>query len=140
MPYLKVYTHLVWTTKNREPYLSTPELRAVVWKHIKDYGLTKGIIVDQINGFTQHCHCLVLLNATMPISKVLHLLKGESSHWINEQGLCVTKFEWQNDYWGVSVGLAELTRIREYICNQEDHHMDKSFDDECKDLDIHFED
>ncbi len=27
MPFAKVYIHFVWSTKNRAPYLSTPELR-----------------------------------------------------------------------------------------------------------------
>ena len=37
MPYLKVYIHFVWATKNRIPYLVTPALRLKVWWHILKY-------------------------------------------------------------------------------------------------------
>ena len=36
MPFAKVYIHFVWSTKNRAPYLSTPELRIAMWKHIRE--------------------------------------------------------------------------------------------------------
>lgn len=140
MPFFKVYTHFVWTTKNREPFLSTPELRSLVWNHIRENSFSKGIFIDHINGYSDHCHCLVSLSTLMPVAQILNLIKGESSYWINKNGLCNKKFKWQNDYWGVSVGIKELERIRKYIRNQEQHHRMKSFQDECKDEDIVFED
>lgn len=36
MPYVKLYIHLVFSTKNRIPFLKTPELREKVWKHIRE--------------------------------------------------------------------------------------------------------
>lgn len=140
MPYLKVYIHFVWTTKNREPSLATPELRSLVWNHILENSFNKKYFIEEVNGHSNHCHCLVSLNSTMSISQVVRLIKGESSHWINMQKLCDSKFEWQNDYWGTSIGITELSRIWKYIKNQEEHHKNKSFDEKCLDQGICFND
>lgn len=56
------------------------------------------------------------------------LLKGESSYWINKNKLSPTKFEWQDEYFAVSVSESNLHRVRNYIKNQEVHHCKKSFE------------
>lgn len=84
MPYISVYIHFVWSTKNGYPLLNTPELRKKVWLHISENAETKGIYVDFINGYSNHCHCLVSLASDMTISKTMQLIKGESSFWINK--------------------------------------------------------
>lgn len=58
------------------------------------------------------------------------MLKGESSHWINQQGLIPQKFQWQHEYFAVGVGESILDRTRDYIRNQEKHHSKKPFKDE----------
>ena len=83
MPHIKVYIHFVWSTKNRVPHLKTPELRKQMWQHIAENARSKGIFVDFVNGYADHCHCLVSLGVDQTIQKVINLIKGESSHWIN---------------------------------------------------------
>lgn len=60
----------------------------------------------------------------------MQLIKGESSFWINKQGLTHQKFEWQDEYFAVSVSESALDKVREYIKNQEEHHKQKSFQEE----------
>ena len=60
----------------------------------------------------------------------MNLLKGESSFWINQQGFCEGKFEWQHDYFAVSVSESMLDKVRNYIKKQEEHHKTKSFQEE----------
>jgi len=103
MPFVKVYIHFVWSTKNREPFLETKEIRDKVWFHIKDNAQKKGIFIDFINGYSQHCHCLVSLGIDQTIQKTIQMIKGESSFWINKEGLTKSKFEWQDEYYAVSV-------------------------------------
>jgi putative transposase len=134
MPFVKVYIHFVWSTKNREPLLATKEIRDKVWRHMQEYAKEKGIHLDFINGYAEHCHCLLSLGIDQNISKIMNLLKGESSFWINQQNLCDRKFEWQNDYFAVSVSESMLDRVREYIKNQEEHHKTRSFQEEYEAL------
>lgn len=130
MSFVKVYIHFVWSTKNREPYLASKEIRQKVWQHIKENAKEKGIFIDFINGYSEHCHCLVSLGIDQTIQKIMQLIKGESSFWINKQQLTNLKFEWQDEYFAVSVSESMIDKVREYIKNQEEHHKHKSFSEE----------
>ena len=140
MPFVKVYIHFVWSTKNREPFLDSKELRVKIWNHIRTNANEKGIFIDFINGYSDHCHCLISLGVDQTIQKVMQLIKGESSFWINKEQLLdetsyamkndLLKFEWQDEYFAVSVSESMLDKVRNYIKNQEEHHTTKTFQDE----------
>jgi putative transposase len=130
MPTVKVYIHFVWSTKNRAPYLNSQELRKKVWIHIKENARGKDIFIDTISGYQDHCHCLISMGRAQSMSNVMNLIKGESSFWINKNKLCDTKFEWQDEYFALSVSDSQLESVRAYIRNQEDHHAKKSFQEE----------
>jgi putative transposase len=129
MPFIKIWVHLVWATKNRVPLL-TKDMRQQVFKHIKENGMEKNIYVDFVNGHIDHVHCLISLNANQTIAKILQLLKGESSFWINKNNLCKQYFDWQDEYFAVSVSESGVDAVREYIKNQETHHAKKTFEEE----------
>jgi len=82
MSFVKIWVHLVFATKNREPSLKK-EFRYDVHKHIIDNCSKKKIFLKAINGYTDHLHCLISLGKDQTISKVSQLIKGESSFWIN---------------------------------------------------------
>jgi REP element-mobilizing transposase RayT len=130
MPFVKVYVHFVWSTKNRKPFLDSPELRQKVWEHVKENAKNKDIYIDSINGHQEHCHCLISLGIDQTMSKIMQLLKGESSYWINKNSLCEQKFEWQDEYFAVSVSESIIDKVREYIRNQEEHHKKRTFSQE----------
>ena len=134
MSFIKIYIHFVWSTKNREPYLNSPELRRKVWDHIKSNAKDKHIFVDTINGYHDHCHCLISLGKEQAVSTIMQLMKGESSYWINKNNLCSQKFEWQDEYFASSVSESEVNRVREYINTQEMHHKNKSWKEEYEEF------
>ncbi len=139
MPFVSVYIHFVWSTKNRVPYLKDIATREVMWQHIRDNGIAKGIFIDFVNGHQEHCHCLVSLGTEQTISKVMQLVKGESANWFNKQNFIPEKLEWQDarlndtvgqEYFAVSVSESVLNKVRDYIKNQEEHHKHKTFQQE----------
>jgi len=135
MPVLQIYLHLIWSTKDRVPYLFNEAIRSQVWTHIADNARKKEIQLINVNGHNDHCHCLIRLQADQTVAKILQLLKGESSHWINQSGLIASKFQsskfdWQNDYHVESVSPGLLYSVNDYINLQEEHHMKESFQDE----------
>ena len=131
MSFIKVYIHFVWSTKNRFPFLDSLELREKMWKHIKENGKEKGIFIDFVNGYSDHCHCLVSMKSDQTIQKVIQMIKGESAFWFNNQNFILEKFGWQDEYFAVSVSESMIENVRNYIRNQEMHHSKKSFEDEC---------
>ncbi|MDA3814501.1 MAG: IS200/IS605 family transposase [Candidatus Cloacimonetes bacterium] len=131
MPFIKIWIHLIWATKNRQPYL-TKEIRTKVFSHIRDNAKEKGIHLDFINGYKEHIHILLSMHQEQSIAKIVHLLKGESSHWINENKLTKYNFNWQEEYLAASISHSAVNRVREYIKNQDEHHRIKSFTEEYK--------
>lgn len=134
MPFIKVYIHILWSTKKRTPYLDTPDLRQMVWKHILNNDRSKGIHVDFVSGYSDHCHCLISLKPDQTIQKVVQMIKGESSFWINKKKLTTEYFDWQDEYFVVSISDSVISKVREYIKNQEEHHKKKTFQQEYQEL------
>lgn len=133
MSYVKIWVHLVFTTYKRTPWLKK-EIRNDVCLHIMQNCKEKEIFLHQVNGYTEHLHCLVSLGKDQCISKVSQLIKGESSFWINKNNLIQEKFSWQDDYWAVSIDESQVERVINYIKNQEAHHSKKSFLEEEKEF------
>jgi REP element-mobilizing transposase RayT len=129
MSFIKIWVHAVWSTKRREPLL-TKKLKYQLFVHIREYASSQNIHIDFMNGYTDHIHCLISLNCEQSIAKVINLIKGESSFWINKNKLTDEKFEWQKEYFAVSVSESKLNAVREYIKNQEEHHKTKTFQEE----------
>jgi REP element-mobilizing transposase RayT len=129
MPYIKIWIHLIWSTKNRHPFLGKQILSKVI-SHIRENANKKEIYLDFINGHVDHIHTLISLKADQSIAKVAHLIKGESSHWVNENHLTAMEFGWQEEYIAVSISHSAVNRVREYIKNQEEHHRKKTFAEE----------
>lgn len=130
MSWVRVWIHLVFTTQNRKPFLHSEEIRFRMFQHIKENAKQKNIWMDCVNGYKDHAHCLISLGKDQNISKVAQLIKGESSFWINRDGLLQHKFTWQDDYWAVSVSESHFEAVRNYILSQEKHHRKVSYKEE----------
>lgn len=131
MPYLNIYLHIIWSTKNRNRTISK-ELKPLLLDHIKSNAKEKGIFIDSINCFQEHIHMIVSLGTDQTVGKVVQLIKGESSHWVNKNKLTIGKFEWQDEYIAVSISKSFLNDVRKYIANQEEHHHKKSYAEEVE--------
>ncbi|MCX6230630.1 MAG: IS200/IS605 family transposase [Bacteroidetes bacterium] len=129
MSYIKIYVHFIWSTKNRQAFL-TDDIRQIVFKHIRENAKSKNIFIDFINGYTDHVHCLISLNDDLSIGKIAQLIKGESSFWINKNKLTTAKFEWQDEYMAIGVGEDKIQIIRNYLATQEEHHKKQTFQQE----------
>ena len=131
MPHLEIWIHLIWTTKGRYPYLKNPYRQKVI-HHIRENATNKGIDINFINGAEDHIHILLRLRAEQSIARIVKLLKGESSYWVNQKRWFKIKFEWQRDYYAISYHTKAVGKIRKYIKNQELHHKSKPYTSEIK--------
>ncbi len=116
----------MWSTKNRSKLISK-EIKPILLDHIKENAKEKEIYIDTINCVQDHIHVIISLGRDQTISKITQLIKGESSNWMNKQKISKIKFEWQDEYIGVSVSHSMIDKVRNYINNQEEHHRTKSF-------------
>ena len=133
MSHVRIWVHAVWGTKNKLQYLSCP-VKHEVFGHIRYNANEKGIYLSEIGGFHQHVHCLLSLTADQNIGKIMQLLKGESSYWINRKKVVAGRFEWADEYYAVSVSESHVERVRKYIRNQEEHHRTKTWEEEVNEF------
>jgi putative transposase len=92
-----------------------------------------------INGMPDHLHMLVGMRPAQSISELLQDVKGGSSLWVNERRLTQERFQWQQGFGAFSYSKKDLPNVIEYIKNQQQHHHQKTFMEEYKDLLKEFE-
>ncbi len=130
MPFLKIYIHIVFSTKLRRPILLA-EKRPFFFQHIRDHAKQKGILIDTIGGHVDHMHILIQPGPTQALGTIMKLIKGESAWWANRERLFEEPLIWERTYYAISVDPDAIARLRSYILNQEVHHQKISFEKEC---------
>src|SRR5688572_8837805 len=98
------------------------------------YAVKKKIHIDFLNGYFEHVHCLLSLGSDQTLEKLMQLIKGESSFWINKNQLTKKRFGWQDEYFVASVSESNVAAVRRYIARQEEHHSKVPFDREFDDM------
>jgi REP element-mobilizing transposase RayT len=81
-----------------------------------------------VGGTENHVHVLLSLPATMPLAKAMQLMKGASSHWMNETH--AENFAWQEGYGAFTVGISQKGDTIRYIQSQAEHHRKRTFEEE----------
>jgi putative transposase len=127
--YSQIYLHIVFSTKNRTPWIDV-DIETRVWAYIGGIARKHKIAPIQIGGIEDHVHALVGSPTTLSPSQIAKHLKGESSIWIHREFRHLKEFAWQDGYGAFSVSRSEIPRVVEYIKNQRQHHKSQSFEDE----------
>jgi REP element-mobilizing transposase RayT len=115
----------------RRPFLAK-SAAAKVSGYLHQYSCEKGVYmkINYVN--SDHVHVLVDLPISLAIEELMHLLKGASSHWINEGNLVAGKFAWGRGYGVFSVSHSGVGEVAKYIAGQEEHHRKRSFSEKLK--------
>ncbi len=129
-----VYVHLVFSTKERRPFLRDPEIRDQL--HIQLGAISKSLECPPIltGGVEDHVHLLARFGRTITQANWVKELKRISNIWLHVQGWEYADFEWQSGYAAFSVSQSSLERVKHYIAQQEDHHRKIGFQDELRAL------
>ena len=127
-----VYLHLVFSTKDRRPFLRDPALRAEM--HAFLGGISKKLDCPTIlvGGVEDHIHLLARHGRTITQADWVKELKRASSLWIKERDAAQADFSWQSGYGVFSVSSSNVDAVRDYIARQEEHHRKSSFQDEYR--------
>ena len=127
----RVLIHMVFSTKNREPYI-VPNLRERTFTYLGGTLAALNCPPIVVGGMSDHVHLLFVLAKTLAVSKVVEEVKKESSKWAKQH--VHPAFYWQGGYGAFSVSPSNAEAVRTYIANQEDHHRTRSFQDEFREL------
>jgi REP element-mobilizing transposase RayT len=126
--YLSLHYHLVFGTKNREPWIA-PSWRSRLHEYLGGTISGLGGFPQGVGGVADHVHLLVGLKATHCLADVLRELKKASSVWVHEQ-IGLPPFVWQEGYAAFTVSATARAQVQSYIAHQEQHHASKSYRDE----------
>ncbi len=126
----KIYLHIIFSTKNRNPTLSS-NTRQPLYNYMA--GILKNHRAEayEINGTSDHVHVLCLLPRTIAVADLLRHLKSDSTKWYQSENQQPT-FAWQSGYGAFSVSQSEVGKVRNYIQNQEEHHRHHTFQEEYR--------
>jgi REP element-mobilizing transposase RayT len=127
-----VFIHLVFSTRERRPFLRDLELRTRTHQYLA--GISKELECDPVlvGGVEDHVHLLCRLGRTVSQSDWIKELKRVSSGWLKEQAPDLRSFQWQGGYADFSVSVSNIDDVKRYIAGQPEHHRKVSFQDELR--------
>ncbi len=127
----KIYIHIVFSTKNREPYISD-DIKEELFNYLG--GICKNLECNpiKVGGYRDHVHILCVLSKKITLIKLLEELKSSSSKWMKTRDVKYANFYWQSGYGAFSVNPTEIEAVTNYIQKQEEHHQIKGFQEEYR--------
>jgi putative transposase len=131
--YSRCWVHLIWGTLNREKQFNKMAATRLS-RYLGEYAEKQGVYmkINYVNA--DHVHALVDLPTAFSIEKLMQLLKGSSSHWINSNDVIAEKFAWARGYGAFSVSESNLNQVAAYIARQEEHHRVRTFAEELREF------
>ena len=129
-----VYIHLVFSTKERQPFLRDRDTRESLHAYLGGISKTLDCPPIIVGGIEDHVHLLARFGRTITQAEWVKELKRVSNLWLKEQNRAYADFQWQGGYADFSVSPSNLERVKRYIANQEDNHRTLSFQDELRAL------
>ena len=127
-----VLVHLVFSTRLRQPFLQSPDVRGVMagylvgtLRNLDCPSIVVGVVED-------HVHVLCNLHRTVSIATLIEELKTSSSKRIKAEGQSLASFHWPNGYGAFSVSQSNVDQVKEYIANQDEHHRKRTFQEEFR--------
>lgn len=122
----RLYYHIVWTTKERQPFI-TPDKEGKLYSYIINKADQLNCIIHAIGGIEDHIHLVASIPPTLSISEFVKKIKGSSAHYMNHVlSVSPDKFTWQEGYGIFSMGYKQLERAITYVNNQKKHHFNQS--------------
>jgi len=127
-----MYAHLVFSTKDRRPFLRDTDLRASLHEYLGGISKTLQCPVLRVGGVEDHVHILARVSRTIAIADWVKELKRVSTLWLHDSQPKLFDFLWQSGYGVFSVSQSNLKEVAEYIEYQEDHHRKMTFQGELR--------
>jgi len=131
--YSRCWIHLIWATLNRDRVLNK-KAAAGLSRYLLEYAEEQGVYMKINFVNPDHVHALIDVPTGLSIEKVVQLLKGSSSHWVNSNELLKGKFAWARGYGAFSVSHSNVDLVARYIVDQEEHHRVRTFAEELKEF------
>ena len=129
----KVILHIIFSTKNREPWLDYDmQLRMHAYLATICRDLRTEFV--RVGGVADHVHIVTTLPRTLSQAELIEQIKKISSKWIKTIDTRYRGFLWQRGYGAFSVSPSQLDAVLQYVETQQEHHRTRTFQEEFRDL------
>jgi putative transposase len=125
--YASELIHCVFPTKPRRNLIPA-DVQPQLWAFLGGVTRKKGFKALMVGGTENHVHILLSLPATMPLAEAMQLVKGASSHWMNES--FKAEFAWQEGYATFTLGISPKNDTIAYMQGQAEPHGKRNFEEE----------
>jgi putative transposase len=128
------YLHLIFSTKNRQPFLRDKALREEMHAFLGGASKQLECAPILVGGVEDHVHLLARFSRTITVADWVKEIKRTSSQWIKVRDPSVSHFSWQLGYGVFSVSASNVEKVKDYIARQEEHHQRSTFQEEFRSL------
>ena len=135
--YTQIHIHAVFAVQNRLS-LITNEWQNRLYQYIIAIIQNQGHKVLSIGGMPDHIHILFGFRPTQSLASLMQVVKRDRSEWINRNNFIKGHFSWQEGYGAFSYSKSHLSKVANYIENQQSNHAKRSFQEEYKKILIDF--
>jgi REP element-mobilizing transposase RayT len=125
VPYLQLYYHLVWATKDRHPLL-TPQVEPIIHNYLRTKAIGLDAIVFALNGVEDHIHLVVSIPAKISVAKFVGQIKAVASTKFNKAYSDHPPFFWQAEYGAFTFDRKRLPNFVSYVQRQKEHHAQQT--------------
>lgn len=126
MPYWRLYYHVIWSTRRRDPWL-IDDLPLLVENAMRNRLHALGVLIHGIALMPDHVHLAVSIPPSRSIASVVSQSKGAPSFLVRQQHADPEderSFTWQQGYGVLSFSEKSLTIVLQYLHNQKTHHAE----------------
>jgi len=132
--YSSLNYHLVFSTKNREPFIDHPDFERRLHQYLGGAIRGQKALPLIINGTADHVHLLIRWVPNGNLSNLLRDVKSGSSKWVHETFPMRRSFGWQDGFGAFSVSASQVQTVHHYVARQKEHHKTKNFQSEFRAL------
>ena len=127
-----VIVHIIFSTKDRYPFLHSGEIRLEMHRMLG--GISRDLDCKPliVGGVADHVHILARQARTITLADWIKELKRQSTLWVRSRSPDHGDFHWQAGYGAFSIGRSQVEEVRHYIQKQEEHHRKSTFQDEFR--------
>jgi len=126
--YSQLYIQIVFAVKGRQSFIRE-DFRIELQKYISGIISEKGQKLYAIYCMPDHTHIFISLKPDIAISDLVRDIKANSSSFIKEKKF-INAFSWQTGFGAFSYSKSHAANVVDYILNQPQHHLKKSFKEE----------
>jgi putative transposase len=129
--YTALYYHIVFSTKDREPWI-TIDIEQEVWTFLAGLAAQHGMTAIEVGGLDDHLHLVLAMPPTGIVSQAVQLLKGSSSRWMRQRFPELEAFRWQDGYGAFTVSKLALPATAAYVRRQRATREARTYQEEFR--------